>query len=167
MNASQHYSSLISWLKSNAFLVQFREETSVMTLKDVASNKSLTFDTRRLKDTRLVNHPQGLGQYLNVLLDDDSQFVLCHAGIAFSPNFVNTGFLQDAPPVACIRDFYQLHQQLLSILPDPETPQPVKLLTIQVLISILDGAKAIGFETSAEEALLDGALTQLENNNSK
>lgn len=156
---------LIQWLGKNTLSFQYRFEKDVFGLQERACKKTIEFHKDTLADYRITPHPEGLPDYLNLVFTNQKQIVLCHAGIAFSPVFQSTGFIQDAPRVICMADYYQLFSQLQFLIKEPSRQQETILL-FQVLISILDGAKDIGLDVGMEEKELDLVLTQFEKNKS-
>jgi hypothetical protein len=150
-----------AWLKNNPMVFRNRWDGDVVTLIELASGKQLSFDAKSVTNHRLTPHPQGFGEYLNLVFDGGKEIVLCHAGVAFAPSFNSTGPLPDAPPVSCMSDFFTLSHTLDDIKADP-TRKPEALLLFNVLISILDGAKAVGLDVGYEEEKLDAKLTEFE-----
>lgn len=150
-----------AWLKNNPMALRGRFDGDILSLIEVGTQKQISFDVKTVANYRLTPHPQGLGDYLNLVFENGHEIVLCHAGIAFSPSFASTGPLPDAPPVTCLTDYYALLHNLDLIRTDP-TRKPEALLLFQVLISILDGAKAVGLDVGREEEALDAKLREFE-----
>lgn len=159
--SKQAEAALLQWLKNNTSLFQYRLDKNWITLNDLASRKQISFDVRKITNFREKSHPQQAGTYLNLVLDGSKEIVLTHAGIAFSPDFSNTGPLPDAPPVTCLSDYHMMVMQLNALLQESERKKE-SLLLFQVLISILDGAKAIGLDVGLEEEQLEKKLSQFE-----
>ncbi|MCP5464215.1 MAG: hypothetical protein H7A33_04230 [Deltaproteobacteria bacterium] len=152
-----------SWLANNPFVFQHRFDQDILTLIERASAKAIQIKISSITQHRIKNHPQGLGQYLNLVIDDHHEVVLCHAGLAFSPSFLNTGPLPDAPAVTCLTDYHNLKGQLSALLQEEDRRREA-LGLFQILISILDGAKLVGFDVGLEEEELDKWLTEFEKN---
>lgn len=152
---------LTHWLKNNAYIIQNRLDGDKFILREFATGKELTLDTKKITQHRLKQHPQGQGDYLNLIIDNHTEIVLCHAGIAFSPSFVNSGPIVDAPPVVCLSDYFRLRTSLDEIMNDTERKQE-SLTLFHVLISIIDGAKMIGFNMDREEEELNDKLNLFE-----
>lgn len=150
-----------AWLKNNPMVFRSRFDGDALSLIEVGTQKQFSFDLKNVSKCRLTPHPQGLNDYLNLVFENGLEIVLCHAGIAFSPSFVSTGPLPDAPPVTCLTDYYSLLNNLDQIRADL-TRKPEALLLFQVLISILDGAKAVGLDVGREEEELNAKLTEFE-----
>jgi len=149
------------WLKKNPIVFRHRWDGDELTLGEYASGKSVSYDIRQFCDFRLMPHPQGFADYLNLVFDDGRQIVLCHAGLAFSPSFASTGPLPDAPPVSCLADYHKLLSTLKDLM--AEDGRKGELLTLfNVLLSILDGAREIGLDISQEEEDLDKLLEKFE-----
>jgi hypothetical protein len=154
---------LTRWLALNPQAVRatLSQGNTPSTLFDVYSMKSFDFYLSDVVDFREQPHPQGQGTYLNLVWDSGRQVALFYKGIAFTPDFTNTGPLPDAPPVSCFSDYAYLKTQLDALIADPERRlEAIRLLP--VLISLLDGARAVGFDVSSEEKTLDMALEKLE-----
>lgn len=98
---------------------------------------------------------------MNLVLESNIEIILSHAGFAFSPVFANTGPITDAPPVVCLQDYFRLYQSLQHLLHERERKTDT-LNLFRLLISILDGAKAIGLDVTAEEQNLEKCLAQFE-----
>jgi hypothetical protein len=149
------------WLKKNPIVFRYRWDGDALTLNEYASGKTICVDVRKFSDFRLMPHPQGLADYLNLVFDDGRQLVLCHAGLAFSPSFTSTGPLPDAPPVSCLADYHKLLSKLKDLM--SEDGRKGEILTLfNVLLSILDGAREIGLAISQEEEDLDKLLEKFE-----
>jgi hypothetical protein len=148
------------WLRANPLVFQSRWDNDIVTLVENSSDKKLAFDTAKIAQHREQKSPQGLGTYLNLILEHNVELVLCTAGFAFCPNFISTGPLPDAPPVTCMTDYANLQISLQALM--AESRKNEALLLLQVLISILDGAKTIGLDVRLEEENLDKLLTNFE-----
>jgi hypothetical protein len=158
MNA---FDTISAWLKKNPFVFRQRVDGTIFTLIEMASGKQIEIDAAHVSAFRLTPHPQGLGDYLNLMMNSGKEIVLCHAGVAFSPSFTSTGPLPDAPPVSCLQDYYRLLGNLKEIMDDP-TQRLATLTLFNVLISVLDGAREIGLDVGVEEEALDKLLTEFE-----
>lgn len=155
--------TILQWLKNNPLVFQWKQENDLFILKEWASLKTFSFSIQNITDHRLTPHPQGLSAYLNLMFDDGSQVVLCHAGVAFAPDFQNTGILDDAPQVVCMMDYYQMYNHMIDLAQD-ESQSTQTLHLFEILISVLDGAKKIGLDVSSEESQLDSQLSEFEKN---
>lgn len=155
--------AIASWLKKNPLTLRSRRDGDSFTLIESATGKQIAFDAGTVSQCRFTPHPQGLNDYLNLVFENGTEIVLCHAGIAFSPSFVSTGPFSDAPPVSCMTDYVTLSRNLQDITADPQR-KAESLLLFNVLISILDGAKAIGMDVGLEEEDLERKLSAFEKN---
>ena len=118
---SQNVQTVISeWLNANKLVFQFREDQGEFELLELASQKKYRLNPKNVQKHRLKAHPGGMGQYLNLVLDSGAEIVLCHAGLAFSPAFHNTGPINGAPPAVCMMDYYQLYNTLIDFLEKEE-----------------------------------------------
>jgi len=133
-------------------------------LYDVPGAKTLTLRPGDLRSAEPSADKDTGDPYLRLTLDDGRQIALTVAGIAFAPDFGNTGPLRDLPEAVCFRDYRGLLERLKHDLyghPDqPPTRATVGLL--QMCIAILDGARRAGFEVGREERELETHLTELE-----
>ena len=161
MNLATHQEAIKNWLKNFPLVFRTRWDADSLTLIETGTAKQVTIDTKRITNHRLTPHAQSGGSYLNLVFENGIEVVLCHAGLAFAPSFVATGPLPDAPPVSCFADYFTLLNNLRQIMTDASR-RAEALLIVQVLISILDGAKAVGFETGTEEEMLNSDLERLE-----
>lgn len=150
-----------TWLKNNPLVFVHRLDGDILTLTENFSQKKISLNLKNIVKHKLTPHPQGLPDYLNLLFDNGLEVVLTHAGLAFAPQFQNTGFIKDAPEVMCMTDYDRLLQSLRSLLSD-EQRRNEAILLFQLLISILDGARAIGFDIGREEQELDKLFTEFE-----
>lgn len=153
---------LRNWLKANPFVFRWTENGNDFNLIENSSQKPYIIRTGTITAHRLTPHPQGENDYLNLAFDAGHEIVLCHAGIAFSPSFQNTGPLNDAPPVVCLMDYYQMYNHLIDLIKD-ESLKGQAIALFQVLIAVLDGARVVGLDVGPEEEQLDKLLTQFEN----
>ena len=134
------------------------------TLLDVASGKALPLDWRGVAavEERL---DQGTRRpYLAIRRDDGTEFALSDAGIAFAPATAATGPLEGLPRAVCLRDLAAAEARLAHFLLDhpgePASREHVSLFLF--CLAVVDGARAIGLEVSAEERRLERMLGELE-----
>ncbi len=154
---------ILQWLKSNPLVFQWKEENNQLIFNELASLKTFSFDITEIVEHQLTPHPHGFADYLNLVFRNQTQIVLTHAGLAFAPDFQNTGPLDDAPGVVCMMDYYQMYNHLVDLSQiEEQAGQALRLF--EVLIAILDGAKKIGLNVDAEEAQLDKLLSEFEKN---
>lgn len=161
MNLTLLKTTLTDWLNRNAFNFRAVWNDNTVELFDTLSQKHLALNLNEIKDFRTAENSNGLGTYINLVKTNNCELILCHAGIAFSPHFVHTGPIGDAPPVVCLQDYHRLRQSLLHLLQERERKSDT-LNLFRLLISILDGAKEIGLDVRLEERELDTKLTEFE-----
>lgn len=155
------FTIISTWLKNNPLVFMHRLDGDILTLTENFSQKKISLNLKNIVRHKMTPHPQGLPTYLNLIFDNGLEVVLTHAGLAFAPQFENTGFIKDAPEAMCMSDYDQLLQSLRSLMSDEERRNEAILL-FQLLISILDGARAIGFDIGREEEVLDELFSQFE-----
>jgi hypothetical protein len=159
----QAKSSVRQWIGRHKHAVLYDEETS--TLLDVASGKSVNLLWRDMTALEEKLHPETNDTYLVLLFENGKQIALVDpGGVAFAPSTVNSGPVQDLPPVVCLRDFYTLKQRVDHHLYDhPNEPPPRECLDlIMICIATLDGARAVGFDVSDLEGELEKSLHEVE-----
>lgn len=138
-------------------------ETS--TLLDVASGKNVGLPWRDVKAFEEKVHPETKDAYLVLQFEDGRQIALVDpGGVAFEPATINTGPLDDLPPVVCLRDFLTLKQRVDHYLFEHRDDAPPKecLDLTMISIAILDGARAAGFDVGDLEEELNKSLRELE-----
>jgi hypothetical protein len=133
-------------------------------LMDVASGKTLPFDVANLRHLEEKMNAQTNQHYLLLLYGGGRVIALTEVGVAFSPDFKNTGELADLPAAVCFRDYQAMVDRLKHQLyghPDEEpTKDTVKLL--MMCLAIVDGARAQNFDVSREERELEWHLSEIE-----
>lgn len=155
------FNSISAWLKNNPLVFVHRLDGEILTLTENFSQKKISLNLKNITKHKMTPHPQGLPAYLNLVFDNGLEVVLTHAGLAFAPQFENTGFIKDAPETVCMSDYDRLLHSLRSLM-DDEQRRNEAILLFQLLISILDGARAIGFDIGREEEVLDELFTEFE-----
>ena len=151
------------WLAGHPHAVLHDESSS--RLLDVASGKSVYWRWSEVAALEERVHPDTKEVYLVLMLENGTQMALVDpGGIAFAPSTVNSGAVENLPPVVCLRDFLALKQRVDHYLYDhPEDPPPRECLDlIMICIAILDGARAVGFDVGDLEEELEKSLNELE-----
>ena len=133
-------------------------------LLDVASGKVLRFDLKRVQAAQEKTNAQTNGTYLVLLRDDGIQLVLCEAGLAWAPWFVNSGYMEGVPEVVCWQDFQRSVHAIEHHLEHhrDEAPGQQILMALMFCIALLDGARQLDFHITREERLLEGLLQRVE-----
>ena len=133
------------------------------TLLELASGKSLTLELGALVAVEQARDAVRGGSYLRIALADGRTFALAGVGIVFAPSFVSTGDLPDCPAAACFMDFEKVFHHLTHLVDDPhEGHEGEALHTLMILLSFLDGARAIGLDVGEEERRVEAKLERLE-----
>jgi hypothetical protein len=152
-----------SWADAHKHAALYDDESA--TLLDVASGKSLHLPWRVVTAFEEKIHPQTEDSYLVVLFENGRQLALVDpGGVAFAPSMVNSGPVQNLPPVVCLRDFLMLKQRVDHYLFDhPDDPPPRECLDlVMTCIATLDGARAVGFDVGDLEGELEKSLHEIE-----
>ena len=156
-----HHAELLRRFCAIHPMIALFDEPAAM-LCDVASGKLLAVGALAEVAERQTH---GAGEsYLVLVREDGQQLALAPAGIAFPPQYENSGPLPGMPEVVCWRDFSSVIGQAEHVLAaHPEEPPGRELLDLlRYGIALLDGARRAGFETAAEEARLERSLAEVE-----
>jgi hypothetical protein len=161
-DSSAKLAAVRAYCQANLRAVLFDEPGEA--LFDVASVKTLTLRAGDLQSVEALEDQDTRAPYLRLTLDDGRELALTQAGIAFAPDFGNTGPLEDLPRAVCFRDYLGLLGRLKHDLyghPDvAPTSATVKL--VMMCIAVVDGARKAGFDVGREERELETLLTELE-----
>ena len=161
MHMKTYQDQIISWLKANPTVFQYRQDEAIFHLQEFGSGKSFIIDAKTIVDSRLTKNSQGFSDYLNLVFENQTQIALYHDGIAFPLSFAATGDLPGAPNVMSMADYNRLFNQLKELVKVEES-KPHALLLFQILIASLDGAKLIKLDVGYEEEALEKLLTEFE-----
>ncbi|MCB1214205.1 MAG: hypothetical protein KDK66_01890, partial [Deltaproteobacteria bacterium] len=140
----------------------YEEKGKNLEIKETYSGKLLKLKLQELEALEEKNnslHP--LQTYLVLALSHGPQLVLCDQGLAFAPDFSATGPLPLPNPVYCMQDFHQLYLKLQHLAAE-EDRRKEALELLLILISLLDGAKAVGLNMDWETQELETILSKLE-----
>lgn len=133
-------------------------------LLDVASGKSLPLDWRGIAGLEERRDAVTGRSYLALRRDDGSEVALADQGVVFPPVTTATGPLDGLPAAVCFRDLSQAEARLAHHLVDHpgEPPEPGHVALFLFCLAVVDGARAAGFDVSAEERRLEAVLNELE-----
>jgi hypothetical protein len=133
------------------------------TLMDVYSSKTVSIAPRELIRVEERVDAQTGQPYLRLDLAS-GQLAITAAGIAFAPDFRNSGSVPDLPQAVCFRDFRSILERFKhQVYGHPEQPAGRDAVELLMLcIAILDGARAQGFDVGREEKELEWHLSELE-----
>ncbi len=131
-------------------------------LEEVTSGKRLGLTYGQIKQWRRHANAEGLIDYLNIVFEDNREVILCHSGFAFAPISVDPEIIgNDLPPVVCLQDYGRIQQHLEHLHQHPES-RLESIKTLMILLSILEGARQIGFDIGEEERSAEHYLEALE-----
>lgn len=133
-------------------------------LFDVQSAKALPLALVELTGVEEAKDSQTGQPYLRLSFGNGRQLALTAAGVAFAPATGNTGPLPELPTAVCLGDLSRLLDRLKHELYGHPEEAPSRDAARLVLwcLAVLEGARAIGFETGREEKELDAHLKELE-----
>jgi hypothetical protein len=162
-NVAQSATKVRAWTQTHKHAVLYDEENS--TLLDVASGKTVKLTGRDVKAFEEKIHPETKDSYLVLMFENGTQIALVDpGGVAFAPSTVNSGPVENLPPVVCLKDFLTLKQRVDHYLYEhPDDPPPRESLDlIMICIATLDGARAVGFDVGDLEGELEKSLHEVE-----
>jgi len=133
-------------------------------LLDVAAGKVMVVDWSRVASISEQRDGDSARPYLLVTLGDGGAFALADQGIAFAPSTRSSGPLPGLPAAVCLRDLAAAEARLTHFLLDhpEEQPERAHLDTFLFCLTVVDGARAIGFDVGPEERRLERILGELE-----
>jgi hypothetical protein len=133
-------------------------------LLDVFSGKQVALDLSRVSSVEERTDAQTGRAYLAIARDDGAEIAIADAGVAFAPSTRATGPLQGLPAAVCLRDLAGAEARLTHFLLDHPGEQADRAHVSLFLfcLAVVDGARAAGFDVSAEERRLERLLAELE-----
>jgi hypothetical protein len=134
------------------------------TLLDVPSGKALLLDLGRVHGVEERRDGATGRPWLALARDDGSELGLTDAGVAFPPRLEATGPIAGLPAAVCLADLAAAEGRLGHFLDHHAGEQPGRehVSLFLFCLAIVDGARAAGFDVSAEERRLAGLLAALE-----
>ncbi len=153
--------SIRKWCAAHLMVAIWDAPTS--TLFDVYSSKSLFIDLRKVRETAERTTPSA-ETYELIVFESGLQIALAPAGVAWPPDFANSGPLPGLPQVLCWRDFASVSAQIQHVI-DAHQGEPVGREVLDMLrycIALVDGARVVGFDVEKEERRLEGYLEEVE-----
>lgn len=150
------------WSESHKHVVLYDDPSS--SLLDVPSAKMISVSWADVNAFEEKIHPETKDTYLVLLFDNSTQIALVDpGGVAFAPSTVNSGSVDNLPPVTCLGDFLTLKRRIDHYLSEhPDDPPRECLNLVMICIAILDGARAVGFDVADMERELETALNEIE-----
>jgi hypothetical protein len=133
-------------------------------LVDVFSGRALRLDPGRLAAADERRDRDSGRAYLALRLEDGGELALADAGVAFAPSTAASGPLDGLPSAVCFRDLAAAEGRLTHFLLDHpgEPPDRAHLSLFLFCLAVVDGARAAGFDVSADERRLERLLGELE-----
>lgn len=159
----QAQAALRQWAEKHKQAVLYDEASA--TVVDVAPGKALRLGWRDLTAFEKKGHPETNENYLVLLFEDSTQIALVDpGGVAFAPSTVNSGPVENLPPVVCLSDFLTLKQRIDHYLyQHADEPPPRECLDLVLIcIATLDGARVVGFDVGDFEGALEESSGEIE-----
>lgn len=156
--------ALDAWMGAHSGVFERHHEPDGVRLVEVASGKPLRLVAEAIESIETRKNWNSGAEYLALQFLEHPPLALADAGFVFALDVTNTGPLEGAPPTMSFRDYRKLFAHLQHRIAEPQTPQTRReALDISlVLIASLDGARAVGLPTQAEEGELDQCIRRLE-----
>ncbi|HYG70458.1 MAG TPA: hypothetical protein VD838_22465 [Anaeromyxobacteraceae bacterium] len=139
-------------------------DASADAVLDVASGKVLAIDWTHVTGVEERTDRETGRPWLAIQRDDGREVALADQGVAFAPETAATGPLEGLPPAVGFRDLATVEARLRHFLVDhPDEPADRSHVALfMLLLAGIDGARAIGFDVSAEERRIERILGELE-----
>jgi hypothetical protein len=152
---------MTAWLAANPLTYTHRVDGNALTLHERATGKTrvLSGDDVTAIHTK-TNRVSGTAYHI-LVLESGAQLAVTDIGFCFAPTFVASGEIPNAPDVVSFGDFRKLHGEATAAAEDPGRRRDA-LDLMMLLISIVDGGRAVGFDVGPEEAMLERVLARLE-----
>jgi hypothetical protein len=147
-----------SWCDRNRHVVLYDEALLV----DVYSGKSLKLP---MIAEAVEKTASDTGEkYVVIAFEDGRQIALAPVGIAWPPDQRNLPKPMALPTVVCWRDFSNVSSQVKHVIEQHRDTPPSREVLDMLLycIALLDGARAVGFDTGADEQRIEGYLDEIE-----
>jgi hypothetical protein len=133
-------------------------------LLDVFSGKRLPLDLASVAGVEERTDAETGRPYLAISLGGEREVAIADQGLVFPPVTAATGPLEGLPRAVCFRDLAAAEARLTHFLlghPD-EPPDRAHVALFLFCLATVDGARAAGFDVSAEERRLERVLNELE-----
>ena len=153
--------AMLKWLSDYPGIFTWTELKNGIDLVEVTTRKARSFFYPEVTNWRRKENPEGVGDYLNLVFENGNELVLSHAGFAFSPSFVSTGKVDGLPEVLCFQDYQRFQIHLDHLYKNPQQKKEA-LRALMSCMALLEGAKLVGLDISAEEKTLEPILNWLE-----
>lgn len=152
------------WTRANPGVFEVGDEPDGLHLVDVAAGKPLKLVAEAVAHIEARQNWSTGAEYLALQFVDGPPLALAAAGFVFGLDTRNTGALEGAPPNMSFRDYRRLFGHLVHLVREQADPQRRReaLDVSLILIASLDGARAVGLPTQAEEADLEPWIRRLE-----
>lgn len=157
-------SALSAWMRAHPGVFEVHDDTDGVRLVETLTGKPLRLAAEMIDGIETRKNWSSGSEYLALQFFDQPPLALADAGFVFALDVTNTGPLDGAPPTMSFGDYRKLHTHLLHLIGAPQTSQARReALDISlVLIASLDGARAAGLPTQAEEGELEQCIRRLE-----
>lgn len=133
-------------------------------LLDVPAGKTLPLDLGRIAAAEERRDRDTGRPYLALALEDGGELALAAQGIAFPPGTASTGPLEGLPAAVCLADLAGAEGRLTHFLLDhpDEPPERAHVGLFLFCLAVVEGARRVGFDVSAEERRLERILNEIE-----
>lgn len=161
MDRKAFLTQMTAWLAANPLAFAHREDGDTLTLVERDTEKMRSLSGDGVVEVHEKRNLQSGVAYPILVLESGAQLAITDIGFCFSPSFVSTGEIPGAPEVVSFGDFRKLYREAQHAAEDPARRRDA-LDFMMLCITIVDGARAVGFDVSPEEERLERLLRRLE-----
>lgn len=161
MDRNAFLTRMTAWLAANPIPFAHRVDGNALTLVERGTEKSRALSGDDVDEIHEKRNRQTGVVYPILVLEGGAQLAVTDIGFCFAPSFTATGEVQGAPDVVSFGDFEKLCREAQAAADDPGRRRDA-LDLMMILISIVDGGRAVGFDVGREEERLEKILRRLE-----
>ena len=131
---------------------------------EVETGKAVHVAAEQVHDIETSRDTHTGAEYLVLRFDSLPPLAIADAGFVFALDTRSTGELAGAPATMSFRDYRRLYRHLLHLVESQSEGEHRReaLDVTMILIASLDGARAVGLSTQAEEPELEAIIRRLE-----
>lgn len=161
MDRNSFLAELTAWLTANPGVFEHRVDGSELTLLEIATGKQRVLRGDDVEAIREKRNRQSGVRYPILFLQGGLQLAITDLGFCFASSFASSGEIPGAPAVVSFGDFRKLFGEAQHAAADPDRRKDA-LDLLMLCITIIDGARDVGFDVGREEERLDRLLRTVE-----
>ena len=152
---------MTAWLGANPGIFHHRVDGDRVTLVEILTGKERVLSGDEVEEIHERRNQISGAAYPILILVGGQQLAITDLGFCFAPSHVSTGEIPGGPEVASFGDYEKLFREAQYATDDPGRRKDA-LDLMMLCISIVDGAREVGFPVSQEEDRLEKLLRRLE-----